>query len=156
MFWLPILGRIPSQTRLVQLPFWEVTEFRKILSAPKVITKSSGTMTPCLFGKRGSMLTGSLLDLLEKNSTQNQPASQLQHRHRKIKALPPKIPWIYPTPQPRAELGRRSFYSKFISGWMFWWTCLLYNKYFPPKIMELSVSFQALSSPQAPARAMVF
>lgn len=64
-----------SNTRALLL-FWEVSpEFRKILSAPcfsNGITKSLGTMTSSLFAKRCSTLRGSLLDLLEKNSTQNQ------------------------------------------------------------------------------------
>lgn len=140
--------------------FLLVIDLRKILPAPwfsKGITKSLGTMTSCLFEKRRFHAQR---DVLEKNSIKNQlwiTTSTLTAVTQKAQTSPKNpLNRSHSTPELRAELDRRGFCSKFILDWMFWWTCLFYNKYFPPKIMELSVSFQALSSPQAPERAMVF
>lgn len=42
-----------------------------------------------------------------------------------------------------SEWAVKCSFPKLNSDQMFSWTCLLCNKYYPPKIMELPVSFQA-------------
>lgn len=89
------------------------------------------------------------------NSGAQHPRSR--HWHGKIKPRP-KIPWIHPTAPHNWEqswAGEVFILNSSRTGCFGELVCFIIN-IFPPKIMELSVSFQALSSPQAPERAMVF